>query len=106
MTLGLETVYFTHWYYYGFKFALYHGADFNVISEGGNIFSRKNVFPSVRAGLRMLNDNLVFPTLSIDINYYIRTATYKPQFSITVSTSLPRLFGAPQSFKPQVASFQ
>ncbi|MEI9917818.1 MAG: hypothetical protein WDO14_03330 [Bacteroidota bacterium] len=112
MTLGMETVYFTHWYYYGFKFALYHGADFNVIGDLGKtfnrsgIFDRKNIFPSVRAGLRMLNDNLVFPTLSIDVNYYIRTATYKPSFSIGISTTLPRLFGAPQSFKPQVAAFQ
>jgi hypothetical protein len=106
MTLGLETVYFTHWYFYGFKFALYHGANFNLIGSGPKVLVRDNIFPSVRAGLRMLNDNLVFPTLSIDVNYYIRTATYKPQFSIALSTSLPRLFGAPQSFKPQVASFQ
>jgi hypothetical protein len=106
MTLGLETVYFTHWYFYGFKVALYHGADFNVIGSGNTSFGRENIFPSVRAGLRVLNDNLVFPTLSININYYIRTAGYKPQFSIGVSTSLPRLFGAPQSFKPQVAAFQ
>jgi hypothetical protein len=106
MTLGLETVYFTHWYFYGFKFALYHGANFNVIGEGDRIFDRDNIFPSVRAGMRMLNDNLVFPTLSVDINYYIRTASYKPQFSVGFSTSLPRLFGAPQSFKPQVALFQ
>jgi len=106
MKLGLETVYFTHWYFYGFKVALYHGTDFNLIGLGKRILHRDNIFPSVRAGLRMLNDNLVFPTLSIDVNYYIRTTTYKPQFSIAVSTSLPRLFGAPQSFKPQVTSFQ
>ncbi|MEJ0032747.1 MAG: hypothetical protein WDO15_21360 [Bacteroidota bacterium] len=106
MTLGLETVYFTHWWYYGFKFALYHGANFNVIGVAEKVFDRSNIFPSLRAGIRMLNDNLVFPTLSIDVNYYIRTANYKPNFSIGVSTSLPRLFGAPQSFKPQVALFQ
>jgi hypothetical protein len=106
ITLGLETVYFTPWYYYGFKFAFYHGADFTVIGSDEKILSRKNIFPSVRAGIRMLNDNLVFPTRSIDANYYIRTGDYKPSFSISVSTSLPRLFGAPQSFKPQVALFQ
>lgn len=107
ITLGLETVYFTHWYYYGFKFALYHGADFNLIGMGEEkIVSKKNVFPSLKAGIRMLNDNLVFPTLSVDLNYYIRSGDYKPSFAISISTSLPRLFGAPQSFKPQVALFQ
>jgi hypothetical protein len=106
MTLGLETVYFTPWYYYGFKFALYHGADFNLIGDNEKILDRNNVFVSVKAGLRMLNDNLAFPTLSVGAAYYIRTADYKPSFSVNVSTSLPRLFGAPQNFKPQVAAFQ
>jgi hypothetical protein len=106
ITLGLETVYFTHWYYYGFKFALYHGATFNAIGSGEKILARRNIFPSLKGGIRMLNDNLTFPTLSIDVNYYIRTADFKPSFSIGFATSLPRLFGAPQSFKPQVASYQ
>lgn len=106
VTLGLETIHFTPWYLYGFKFALYYGADFNVIGTSEKIFAKENVFPSLKAGIRMLNDNLVFPTLSVGANYYIRTADFKPSFSLTVSTSLPRLFGAPQSFKPQVAAFQ
>lgn len=105
-TLGIETVYFTPWYYYGFKFALYHGADFNIITDGEKMLDRRNVFTSVKAGIRMLNDNLVFPTLSIDVHYYIRTADFKPQFSIAVSTTLPKLFGTPQSFMPRVAVFQ
>ncbi|HZY82052.1 MAG TPA: hypothetical protein VFE50_21155 [Cyclobacteriaceae bacterium] len=105
--LGIETVYFTPWYFYGFKFAIYHGADFNVLSDNGEkMLDKKNVFPSIKAGIRMLNDNLVFPTLSVDARYYIRTADFKPAFTIEVSTTLPRLFGAPQSFKPQIAAFQ
>ncbi|HMJ71628.1 MAG TPA: hypothetical protein VK508_22185 [Cyclobacteriaceae bacterium] len=105
-TLGFETIYFTPWYYLGFKFALYHGADFNVIADSEKMFNKDNVYPSLKAGIRMLNDNLVFPTLSVDLVYYIGSAGFKPSFSIQVSTSLPRLFGAPQSFRPQVAVFQ
>lgn len=107
LTFGLETVYFTPWYYYGFKFALYHGADFTVISKPHeDLIRKKNIFPSLKAGIRMLNDNLVFPTLSIDVSYYIKSGDYKQSFAIGISTTLPRLFGAPQSFKPQVALFQ
>jgi hypothetical protein len=105
-TVGFETVHFTPWYLYGFKFALYYGADFNLITNGDELFIKKNVYPSVKTGIRMLNDNLVFPTLSVDLHYYIRTADYKPSFTIQVSTTLPRLFGAPQSFRPQIAAFQ
>jgi hypothetical protein len=107
ITLGFETIYFTPWYYYGFRFALYHGADFNAIGNNeSKALSKSNVFPSLKAGIRMLNDNLAFPTISIDFAYYIRTADYRPSFSVGVKTSLPRLFGAPHNFKPQVAAFQ
>ncbi len=106
LTLGMETIYFTHWYYYGFKFALYHGADVHCLSGGETLGEQKLVFPGLKGGIRMLNDNLAFPTLSVDLNYYVRTAGYLPSFAISVSTSLPRLFGAPQSFKPVVATFE
>lgn len=100
--MGAETVYFTPWYYYGFKFALYHGVDLHLLKapETGD----GTWFTGVRAGVRMLNDNLVFPTLSVGVAYYAKTKEYPSSFSIKFSTSLPRLFGAPQSFKPEIAS--
>lgn len=106
LTLGMETIYFTHWYYYGFKFALYHGADFHFLSGGEILGGRKLVFTGLKGGIRMLNDNLAFPTLSVDFNYYVKTDGFLPSFSASVSTTLPHLFGAPQNFKPIVASFQ
>jgi len=103
ITLGTETVYFTPGYFYGFKFALYHGLDFNSLSTQhvSTMF-----LPSVRAGIRMLNDNLTFPTISIDATYYVATKQYPSAFSIRFSTTLPNLFGTPMSFKPSVAAFQ
>ncbi len=104
ITLGTETVYFTPGYFYGFKFALYHGFDFNLLRTqhiNGSMF-----LPSIRAGIRMLNDNLTFPTISIDGTYYVATKQYPGAFSIRFSTTIPNLFGTPMSFKPVVAAFQ
>jgi hypothetical protein len=106
LSVALETVYFTPWYHYGFKFALYHGLDLNFLTNDPTLFHRNNVFPAVRGGIRVLNDNLVFPQFSIDMSYFIKTPMFKPSFAIQVSTTLPRIFGSPQNFRPEVAQFR
>jgi hypothetical protein len=104
-TIGSETVYFTPGYFYGFKFAIYHGFDLHFLrtqhESSSDIF-----FPSFRAGIRMLNDNLTFPTLSIDLTYYAGVEQYAGSFAVRFSTTLPNLFGTPMTFKPVIAPFQ
>lgn len=106
LSLAVETVYFTPWYHYGFKFAFYHGLDLNFLTNDKTLFHQDNVFTAVRGGIRVLNDNLVFPVFSIDMNYFVRTTMFQPSFAIQVSTTLPRLFGTPQNFRPGVAEFR
>jgi hypothetical protein len=103
--VGTETVYFTPGYFYGFKFAVYHGFDLNFLRVQ-QISSREIFFPSFRGGIRLLNDNLTFPTLSVDLTYYAAAAQYSSSFALRFSTTLPSLFGAPMSFKPVIAPFQ
>lgn len=102
---GMETVYFTPGYFYGFKFAVYHGFDISMLrtrhTDNSEIF-----FPSIRAGIRMLNDNLTFPTVSIDLTYFAPAGTYADSFSIRLSTNLPSLFRTTLNFKPEVVTFQ
>jgi hypothetical protein len=104
-TVGAETVYFTPGYWYGFKFALYQGLDINFLRTQ-HVESSKVVLPSIRLGIRMLNDNLTFPTISVDGTYYASSKQYPASFSLRFSTTLPSLFGTPMSFKPTIAPFQ
>lgn len=104
LSLGTETVYFTPGYFYGFKFAVYHGLDLNLLRTRSQ--DNEILFPSIRGGIRMLNDNLTFPTVSVDMIYYARAGQYPGSFNIGVSTTLPSLFGTQQNFKPQIAPFQ
>ena len=104
-TLGTETVYFTPGYFYGFRFAVYHGFDLTLLRTQ-HLPSSDVLFPSIRAGIRMLNDNLTFPTISVDLTYYLRAGPYPSAFAIGISTTLPSLFGTPMSFKPVIAPFQ
>jgi len=106
ISVGTESVYFTPWYFYGFKFALYHGVNINFLKTSSGLLQRQNIFPSVRAGIRTLNDHLVFPTLSVDFNYYFKAAGYSSAYTLKISTTLPRLFQNIRTFKPELARFQ
>ncbi len=105
-TFGAENVYFMPWYTYGFRFAFYHNVNVNVLTNDKHLFEKKNFFTSVGAGIRMLNENLVFPTFTLDFNYFVGNRAYTGDFKITFSTQLKRLFGNDQVFKPTITNFQ
>lgn len=104
LTLGLETVHFMPWYSYGFQFALFHRMDVSLLAND-RLLARKNTFASFRLGMRTLNENLVLPLLSIEVGYFIKTHGYADRWEVRFSTSLPKLFGANQNFKPTVTPF-
>jgi hypothetical protein len=104
-TIGAETVYFTPGYFYGFRFAVYYGFDLHLLRTQ-HLPSSEILFPSLRAGIRMLNDNLAFPTMSVELSYFASAGPYPGAFALRFSTTLPSLFGAPMSFKPVIAPFQ
>ncbi len=103
---GAENVYFMPWYTYGFRFAFYHNVNVNVLTTNQHLFEGKNFFTSIGAGVRMLNENLVFPTFTLDFTYFVGNKLYSPDFQIKFSTQLKRLFGNDQVFKPTVTAFQ
>lgn len=106
ITLGFETVYFMPWYTYGFQFALFHRFDLNLIStDSGNLLGKKSLFPSLRTGVRILNENLVLPTFSIDVAYFGSNPNYNSGWEVKISTTLPNLFGTSHVFKPRVTEF-
>jgi hypothetical protein len=94
------------WYFYGFRFALFHRFDLNLITLNKSLVDKESVFPTIRAGVRTLNENLVLPSLSLEMAYYGKNADYGAAWEIKFLTKLPLLFGTQQIFKPQVTVFQ
>lgn len=105
VTLGFETVYFMPWYTYGFQFALFHRIDFNLLSNDALLFDKASLFPTLRIGARMLNENLVLPRISVELAYYAKNKNYNSAWEFKFSTTLVNLFGTSQVFKPQVSRF-
>ena len=103
--LEVENVYFMHWYKLGFRFALYHKFSFNLLSADNYLFEERNFFSSIGTGIRMSNENFIFPAFSLDFNYFIGNKAYGSAFDLSFNTTLRRLFGNDQTFKPSLTSF-
>ena len=70
-TLNFETVIFSPYYLYGFRFTFYTFADLGLIGEQGeNLFNRKDIYSGFGFGIRLRNENLSFKTLQIRIGFY------------------------------------
>jgi hypothetical protein len=105
ISMGFETVYFMPWYTYGFQFALFHRFDLNLISDDTALLTTNAVFPAIRAGVRMLNENLVLPAFSVEVAYYGQNKYFENAWEFRFSVTMRDLFGASQVFKPMVTSF-
>ncbi|MBA4054776.1 MAG: hypothetical protein C0490_08700 [Marivirga sp.] len=106
MTIGIETVYFMPWYVYGFQFALFYRVDFNLLATAEAFFQRSSLFYSIRAGVRVLNENLVLPSFSLDLAYYGKNKNYDAGWEFKFSTGLVNLFNSAQLFKPRIGNFE
>lgn len=72
LTMSLETVAFSPFYFYGFQFAFYGFTDFGFIgSNKYNIF-RNDLYSAIGVGLRIRNERLVFKTFQIRLAFYPR----------------------------------
>jgi hypothetical protein len=70
LSLRLSAVMYTPWYFYGFKFALLGQLQGGVIStKVENLFQRP-FYTGMGLGLLVKNNNLIFPTILLNIFYY------------------------------------
>ena len=90
LTMSLETVAFSPFYVYGFRFAFYGFTDFGFIgSNKYNVF-KNDLYSAIGVGLRIRNERLVFKTFQIRLAFYPRLpADYSKQF---IHISGERLF--------------
>lgn len=105
IAMGFETVYFMPWYTYGFQFALFHRFDLNLLSDDFALLTSNSIFPSIRAGVRMLNENLVLPAFSVEVAYFGQNEYFDKAWEFRFSATTRYLFETLQSFKPRIASF-
>lgn len=81
LVLNLETVAFSPYYLYGFRFTFYAFADLGFIGASTEAILNREMYSGFGLGVRIRNENLAFRTFQIRFGYYpILPATYTARF--------------------------
>jgi len=70
LTLRYESVAFSPYYFYGFRFVFFGFADLGLIGTDAESIFQNRVHSGFGLGLRVRNERLVFETIQIRIGYY------------------------------------
>ncbi len=70
LVLNIETVAFSPYYLYGFRFTFYAFADMGIIGEPKTGILDKQAYSGLGIGLRVRNEHLAFQTLQIRFGFY------------------------------------
>ena len=84
LNINLETVCFSPWYFYNFRFVFFASAEFSWLSDNKNIFINP-VHSGLSLGIRIRNERLVFNTLEIRFYLYPNKPNYSRTNSIAIS---------------------
>jgi hypothetical protein len=69
-SLNLESIVFTPWHFYGFKFAFFSFLDIGTIGHDLSFVFDEKYYSAIGLGFRIRNENLLFKTFQFRIAYY------------------------------------
>lgn len=85
LNIGLESVLFSSFSTYGFRFAFFGFADFSFLSCSHEVISGGNLLSGIGLGVRIRNNNLVLNTLQIRLGFFPNLPPYSKTTTVTVS---------------------
>ena len=65
-----ESVNFTPYYFMGFRFAAFWYMEVAVLAKKNENFVNQTIYPALGAGIRLRNENLIFSTIQLSLNWY------------------------------------
>lgn len=83
-----ETVFFTNWRLFGFRFAPITFADVAFLSTDNKDVFYDKPYWGIGAGLRTRNENLIFGTIELRFTYFPRIEEELSHFKVTLSSNL------------------
>ena len=106
LALSLESIAFTPWNLYGFRFAPYIFADMGFIGSSQKLITNENFFGSFGIGVRIRNESLVFETLELRIGYFPRTSEGTGEWQLDFSSRDPSYFNNIGYSRPGIIGFE
>ena len=80
--MRISTVAFTPWYFYGFAFALNAFAEAGIASHSQSVSKTTEFFGGIGVGVKIKNDNLIFPAFLISFAAYPGLQPDVPLFQV------------------------
>lgn len=105
VTLSLESVFFTPWNFYGFRFAVYGFADFGFLGDD-YYYHFDELYGVIGIGLRIRNESLVFRTVLIRIGFFTRTPGDMNNWHFYFSATDPSIFRTLGYGRPRTIGFR
>jgi len=100
-----ESVFFTPWNFYGFRFAMFGFCDFGFLGSTGKFFRRNNFYGTLGIGCRIRNESLVFKTVQLRFGYFVRSPVGMNRWQVDVSTRDPSIIRSIDVTRPDIISF-
>jgi hypothetical protein len=103
--LSLETVTFSPWDWFGFRYAFEVFADFGWIGSNQKMLELDQINSAFGFIFRLRNEFLVFDTFEIGFAFFPNAPQGSKNFNWGFSTSQPQLFRGLQGRKPTIVQF-
>ncbi|MFC1799502.1 hypothetical protein ACFL2Z_01130 [Candidatus Eisenbacteria bacterium] len=106
LALNLESVAFTPWDWYRFRFAFYGYTDVGFINLDRRTINNSNFYGTLGIGCRIRNESLVLSTFNIQVGYLLRRPEGADPWYIETSTENPNRWYPISITKPDVIRFR
>jgi hypothetical protein len=103
--IRLESVLFTPWYFYGFRFAPFVYGSFSSMQDNRTMPEMDN-FQSIGLGIRLKNESLVFNTFEMRGTKFLIAPNDTNSFIFSISVSAPITFDNIFKYKPKLIPFE
>ena len=97
LSLSLETVQFSNFYIYGFRFVNFLFGDIGFVGPTNKSIFKNKLYSGIGIGVRIRNDNLVFKTFQLRLTYY---PSITPGYEHLIFRMTGEKLLQPPSYKP------
>lgn len=106
ISLAIEQVTFTPWYYYGFRFAPFVYYNVGEVWDYRDDRTYSHGYQGLGGGIRVRNESLAFSTLELRLTHFLTGQGLEKTTLFSLSTSVPISFNNIFRFKPTIAAFR
>lgn len=106
ISLNMETVAFTPFYFGGFRMAVYTFLDFAIINNRAKNLFDNQLYQGYGLGFRFRNENLAFNTIEVRLGWYPKTPAEVSSFGFNFSGSQSLNIPGFRLDEPQILPYQ